>query len=42
MFNSLPAWFWVTIAWAELLLVYGGYMWYLNRRAKNAVKEDKS
>ena len=40
MFDSLPAWFWVTVAWAELLVVYGGYLWYLNRRAKRTLDNE--
>lgn len=30
---------WVAFAWIELILVYAGYLWYLNRRARKAEEE---
>ena len=36
MFDSWGHWAWVALAWAQLLVTYGGYMVYLNRRAKRA------
>jgi len=36
MFDSWNAWQWVAAAWLELILAYGGYLWYLRRRARRS------
>lgn len=41
MFNSLTQWQWVAIAWLELVVAYGAYLYYLHRRAKNARKDEQ-
>lgn len=40
MFNNLSQWAWVGIAWAELLIAYGGYLLYLNWRARRAGEDE--
>ena len=40
MFDNLSHWGWVGLAWAELLLAYGGYLFYLSRRERRA-REDE-
>lgn len=32
MFDNLPQWAWVAAAWSQLVIAYGGYLYYLNRR----------
>lgn len=31
MFDNFGPWTWITIAWAQLLIAYGGYLLYLRR-----------
>ena len=40
MFNNIPQWGWVIIAWVQLLIAYGGYMLYLNWRQKRLNEEE--
>ena len=40
MFNNLSPWGWVALAWVEVLLAYGGYLYYLAWRERRA-REDK-
>lgn len=42
MFDSLGHWGWVAIAWAELLIAYGGYLFYLNWRSRRVRDEDEA
>jgi HAMP domain-containing protein len=43
-FDSWSAWTWVIVAWAELILAYAGYSFYLHRRLKRLeqLKEEVS
>lgn len=41
MFDNVPTWGWVAVAWLELVLAYGGYMFYINWRQKR-LKDDDS
>lgn len=34
MFESWSPWSWVMVAWAELVVAYGGYLAYLGWRAR--------
>jgi hypothetical protein len=40
VFNSFAAnltqWQWVALAWGQLIVFYAGYLFYLNRRYKQA------
>lgn len=36
MFADLTHWQWVAIAWAEVLVVYAGYLLYLAWRSRQA------
>lgn len=40
MFDNWGPWTWVTIAWLELLVAYGGYLLYLRGRARRLEEED--
>lgn len=40
MLADLTANQWVAIAWIELLLVYAGYLFYLNWRARKAPRDE--
>ena len=40
MFDSLPQWGWVGLAWAEVFAAYVGYLLYLRWRAKRTQDED--
>ena len=42
VFETLSQWGWVSIAWAEVLAAYVGYLLYLRWRAKRARDEDES
>lgn len=35
MFDSWGPWAWVALAWAQLLITYGAYTFYLNRRTRS-------
>jgi hypothetical protein len=40
MFNAISHWGWVAFAWLELAIAYGGYLLYLNWRAKRLKDKD--
>jgi hypothetical protein len=40
VFDNWTQWTWVSIAWGELLLAYGGYLLYLNWRRQKVVEAD--
>lgn len=40
MFDAWTPWTWVAVAWLELAVAYGGYLVYLNRRARRAEREE--
>jgi len=42
MFESWGQWGWVALAWAQLVLFYGGYQLYLSRRLKRLEEEAPS
>ncbi len=44
MFNfaEWSDWTWVLLAWGQLLLAYGGYLWYLRWREQRLQDKDKS
>lgn len=35
MSDTIPQWGWVALAWAQLILSYIGYLWYLQRRERH-------
>ncbi|HET8985186.1 MAG TPA: hypothetical protein VFN03_05460 [Trueperaceae bacterium] len=39
MWDNLTTPQWVALAWIELVIVYAGYLWYLNWRARKAEEE---
>ncbi|MEX2501042.1 MAG: hypothetical protein WD336_01590 [Trueperaceae bacterium] len=41
MFDGLHPWFWVTFAWLQLLVAYGGYLWYLRGRAQRLQRREE-
>ncbi len=42
MFDNVPNWGWVAFAWLELVIAYGGYMYYLNWRKRRLQEKDES
>lgn len=42
MFDNWSHWTWVTVAWIELLLAYGGYLVYLNWRRRRLVADERA
>ena len=40
MFESWGAWSWVTVAWLELVVAYGGYLAYLGWRARRLGRDE--
>lgn len=40
MFDDWSAWTWVTVAWLELVIAYGGYLLYLRWRAARLAREE--
>lgn len=40
MFEGWSHWTWVTIAWAEVVLVYAGYLAYLGWRKRQLLRDD--
>lgn len=40
MFSGWSPWVWVLAAWAEVALVYLGYLWYLNWRARRGDRNE--
>lgn len=36
MFANLTHWQWVAVAWLEVIVVYGGYLFYLRWRERQA------
>lgn len=40
MFDGWSAWTWVTVAWLELAVAYGGYVIYLRWRDRRARREE--
>ena len=41
MFDNWSQWTWVSIAWIELVLAYGGYLAYLNWRRAQVIATHK-
>lgn len=39
MFDNWSQWAWVALAWLELLVAYGGYLFYLRSRGKRLEEE---
>jgi hypothetical protein len=39
VFDNWSQWTWVSIAWIELVLAYGGYLLYLNWRRQKVIAE---
>ena len=39
MFEGWSHWTWVTIAWAEVVLAYGGYLAYLGWRKRRLLED---
>ncbi len=39
MFEGWSHWTWVSIAWAEVLIAYGGYLAYLGWRRRQLLRE---
>jgi hypothetical protein len=37
VFDNWSQWTWVSIAWIELVLAYGGYLTYLNWRRQKVI-----
>ena len=42
MFDGWTQWTWVTIAWLELVLAYGGYLAYLGWRRRRLLADDRA
>jgi len=40
VFDGWTQWTWVTIAWLELVLAYGGYQAYLSWRRRKLLADD--
>ena len=41
MFDNWNHWTWVSIAWGQLLLAYGGYLTYLNWRRQKVLQANR-
>lgn len=41
MFDNLSAWTWITIAWLQLVVAFGGYLAYLAWRVRKAKAGDE-
>jgi hypothetical protein len=42
VFESSNHWAWVTLAWGELILAYGGYLLYLNWRRQKLLRDHEN
>lgn len=42
MFDGWGHWTWVTIAWAEVVLVYAGYLAYLGWRKRQLLQDENA
>jgi hypothetical protein len=42
VFDSWNQWTWVTIAWLQLLVAYGGYLAYLGWRQRQLLRDDRA
>ena len=38
--SKSAAWLWVALAWAELVVAYGGYLLYLRWRARRRERQE--
>lgn len=41
MFDNWTPWTWVSIAWLQLVLAYGGYLYYLNARGQQLIVKQR-
>jgi hypothetical protein len=42
VFEAWSPWTWVAIAWLELVVAYGGYLVYLDRRRRRLLSDDRA
>lgn len=42
MFEGWSHWTWVTVAWVELLVAYGGYLFYLRWRRQRLLRDERA
>jgi hypothetical protein len=42
VFENWSHWTWVSVAWVELLLAYGGYLAYLGWRRRRLVADERA
>lgn len=42
MFESWSHWTWVTVAWLQLVLAYGGYLAYLGWRRRRLLGDERT
>jgi hypothetical protein len=42
VFDSWNQWTWVTIAWLQLVVAYGGYLAYLGWRQRQLLRDDRA
>jgi hypothetical protein len=42
VFESMSQWTWVAVAWAQVLLAYGGYLAYLGWRRRRLLEDDRA
>lgn len=42
MFDGWSQWTWVTVAWLELVLAYGGYLTYLGWRRRRLLQDERA
>jgi len=42
VFDAWSQWTWVTVAWLELVLAYGGYLVYLGWRRRKLLADDRA
>lgn len=42
MFDSWNHWTWVSVAWIELIVAYGGYLVYLGWRRRKLLEDDRA